>query len=352
MFNKKLALLATLCALAVVFACTNGGSSASAKEKPKYVVKEGQGPAGMMVNIDGRNYNDEELMGDEKLEFADAYRKIYDLRMERVGKLLLDKVHGEAAKKAGTSLEQYIDEKVLKDPKISDGEYKKFVEEKKIPKEQLNDQLKERIMQYMKAQKKQEEMTGLIAKLSKDHKVELYFGKPNVKVNVEVGNAAFAGKKDAKVTIVEFSDFECPFCSRGAAVANEIKKAYGNKILLAFKQFPLPMHPKAKGASEAALCVNEQSSDKFWKYHDKLFANQDKLDPENLAKFAKEVGAKEADFKACFESHKYAKAVQDDLDYGSKLGVRSTPTFFINGRLISGAQPFENFKEIIDEELM
>ncbi|MEW6055263.1 MAG: DsbA family protein [Bdellovibrionota bacterium] len=336
-------------AMVIAFACTGNGN---AKEKPKYTFKEGQGPAGAVASIDGKPVSEDELMGEEKLEFVEALRKIYDLRMSRIGRLLLERSYSEEAKKANLGLDEYVETKVLKgDAKISDSEYNKFVQEKKIPKEQLNPQLKERILTYMKAQKKQEELEKLIVSLSKKHKVEIYFAKPNVKVNIDIGQAPTFGGKDAKVKIVEFSDFQCPFCSRGANTVNELKKIYGNKIQVAFKHFPLPMHPQAKPASEASMCVNEQNTDKYWKYHDKLFANQDKLDNENLKKYAKEVGADMEKFNKCFEEKKYAKLVQDDLEYGSKLGVRSTPTFFINGRPVAGALPVENFREAIDEEL-
>jgi protein-disulfide isomerase len=345
----KLLIVTSAASLAVIFACTG---ESKAKEKPNYVTKEGQGPAGAMASIDGKPINEEELMGDEKLEFLDAMKKIYDLRYDRVGKILLEKVYGEEAKKAGVSIEEYVDSKVLKgDAPVSEREYDKFVKEKKIPKEQLNPQLKERIMSYMKAMKKQDALQNLVVKLSKEHKVELYFGKPNFKVNIEIGQAPTFGGKDAKVKIVEFSDFQCPFCGRAAATVTEIKKMYGKKIQFAFKQYPLPMHSQAKPASEASMCVNEQGSEKFWKYHDKLFQNSDKLDSESLKKFAKDIGANIEQFSKCVDEKKYAKAVQEDIEYGNKLGVRSTPTFFINGRLVSGAQPVESFKEIIDEEL-
>lgn len=335
--------------LVVLFACSGEGK---AKEKPSYVSKEGQGPAGAMLSIDGKNVSEEELMGDEKLEFIDALRKIYELRVERVGRLLLEREYGAKAKEAGQSLDEYVETKVLKgEANISDKDYNKFVQEKKIPKEQLNPQLKERILAYMKAQKRQEQMQAQVVKLSKSHKVELYFGKPNVKMNVEIGSSPAFGDPAAKVKIVEFSDFQCPFCSRAANTVNEIKKMYGKKVQLAFKQYPLPMHQQAKPASEASLCINEQGNDKFWKYHDKLFANADKLDNESLKKFAKEIGANVDEFSKCFDAKKYAKQVQDEIDYGNRLGVRSTPTFFINGRLVSGAQPIESFKEIIEEEL-
>lgn len=348
-FTSPVLLGLVVVALAVAFACTDKGN---AKEKPRYTFKEGQGPAGAVASIDGKAVSEEELMGEDKLEFIDALRKIYDLRMNRIGQVLLERVYGEEAKKANMSVMEYVDQKVLKgEPKISDGEYNKFVQEKKIPKEQLNPQLKERIMNYMKAQKRQEQLQKLIVDLSKKHKVEIYFAKPSVKMDIEIGQSPTFGGKDAKVKIVEFSDFQCPFCTRAAATVNELKKIYGNKIQVAFKHYPLPMHQQAKPASEASMCINEQSSDKFWKYHDKLFANADKLGDEDLKKYAKEVGADVKKFEECYSSKKYAKAVEADMEYGNKLGVRSTPTFFVNGRLVQGAQPIENFREIIDEEL-
>jgi protein-disulfide isomerase len=111
------------------------------------------------------------------------------------------------------------------------------------------------------------------------------------------------------------------------------------------------MHREARPAAEAAMCVNEQSSDKFWKFHDIAFKNQNALDAPSLEKYAKESGANVEQFKACVEAKKYASAVQSDMDYGDKLGVRSTPTFFVNGQLVSGALPIDSFSEIIDDEL-
>jgi protein-disulfide isomerase len=349
-FFSPLVLSMSAISVAMLFACTG---DSKAKDKPRYTFKEGQGPNGAVASVDGKPVTEEELMGDEKLEFIDAQRRVYDLRMNRVGRVLIEKVYGEEAKKAGMSVEEYVEKNVLKgEPKIADKDYEKFVKEKKIPKEQLNAQLKERIMAYMKAQKRQDELTELTTKLSKQHKVEIYFSKPAMKMNVDVGQAPTFGGKDAKVKIVEFSDFQCPFCTRAAATVNEIKKIYGNKIQVAFKHYPLPMHPNARPASEAAMCVNELGgSDKFWKYHDKLFENAEKLDPESIKKMATAVGVKADDFNKCFEEKRFAKVVQDDIEYGNRLGVRSTPTFFINGRVLSGAQPVEAFREVIDEEL-
>jgi protein-disulfide isomerase len=127
-------------------------------------------------------------------------------------------------------------------------------------------------------------------------------------------------------------------------------QVYGDKIRLVYRDYPLPMHPTARPASEAAACANAQG--KFWEYHAKLFANQSALAADNLKSYAKDLGLDTAKFDQCLSSDKAVKvAIDKDIVDGSKVGVNGTPAFFINGRMLSGAQPFEKFKEIIDEEL-
>lgn len=352
MFFKKYrtALLGFTAAAAIgaVVACTN---QSGAKEKPHYAFSE-NAPAGVMVTIDGKDFNEDQLMGDDRGSYAELFGRLYEMRNSGTDRLLLGVEFGDAAKKANMSVDEYVETKVLKgDAKISDSDYNKFVKDKNIPKEQLNPQLKERILAYMKNQKKMEERDALVVKLSKKHKVLVHYPKPNVRTPIEVGSSPFAGSKDAKVKIVEFSDFQCPFCGRAATTVEELRKIYGNKIQLAFKHYPLPMHPQARPAAEASMCVNEQGMDKFWKYHDKLFANQDKLDDENLKKFAKEVGANVEKFSECYAAKKYSSQIEEDIKYGSSKGVSSTPTFYINGIEVRGAQPVEKFREVIDDEL-
>jgi protein-disulfide isomerase len=343
--------LATTLTTALVFALVAACTDNQAKAKPNFVTKDAP-RAGVVAKIGGEEITEEALIGDDKLDFFDLKKREYELKMDRLNKLLVDKLIGAEAKKAGMSTEDYITKNVTKgEVKVNDKDYKKFVADKRIPESQINPQIKDRIMSYLQTQKRQDVIQAYVAKLTKASPIEVYFSKPKMSVNVEVGQAPTFGKDGAAVTIVEFSDFQCPFCSRGADTVNELKKKYGNKVRIAFKHFPLPMHQEARPASEASMCVNEQSTDKFWKYHDKLFKAQDKLDAASLEKYAKEVGADMKKFNECFGGKKYKDLVQADLDYGEKIGVKSTPTFFINGQLISGAVPIETFSEIIDEEL-
>jgi protein-disulfide isomerase len=172
---------------------------------------------------------------------------------------------------------------------------------------------------------------------------------PEGKQNIKLGDAPVKGPSNAKVTVVLFSDFQCPFCSRAVPVLKEIEDGYKGKVKIAFKQLPLPFHDKAHLAAEAALAANEQG--KFWPYHDKLFANQGALDRPSLEKYAEELGLNMSKFKAALDSGKFKDKVDSDAKEGAAVGATGTPTFFINGTKVVGAQPFDAFKTVIDTEL-
>jgi protein-disulfide isomerase len=164
-----------------------------------------------------------------------------------------------------------------------------------------------------------------------------------------IGDAPLKGAKNAKVTIVEFSDFQCPFCGRVEPTVTQVMKEYGNDVRVAFKQLPLPFHNNAHGAAEAALAAKAQG--KFWEMHGKMFANQQALDRPNLEKYAQEIGLNMNQFKADLDSGKWKAKVDAEMAEGNKIGARGTPSFFINGKPFVGAQPFEQFKAKIEEEI-
>jgi protein-disulfide isomerase len=166
---------------------------------------------------------------------------------------------------------------------------------------------------------------------------------------VDVGNAPVRGPKNAPITVVLFSDFQCPFCGRVEPAIAELEKLYPGKVRVAWKNFPLSFHSNAKPAAEAALAANEQG--KFWKMHEILFKNQSALSAADLEKYAKEIGLDMTKYKAAIDSHKFAAAIEADMKQGSSLGVSGTPAAFVNGQLVSGAQPVEAFKKIVDAEL-
>jgi len=159
------------------------------------------------------------------------------------------------------------------------------------------------------------------------------------------------GPLDAPIVIVEFSDFQCPFCKRFQdETAEQLLAAYPDQIRFVYRHLPLTsIHPEAFPSAEASMCANEQ--DAFWDYHDRIFENQNDLGRELYLQIATDLNLDTATFEACLNSGKFKDAIQQDMDFALNLGVQSTPTFFINGLAIVGAQPLEAFKQIIDLEL-
>jgi len=169
---------------------------------------------------------------------------------------------------------------------------------------------------------------------------------------VPVGSSPIKGNKDALVTVVIFSDFQCPFCSRVEPTLAEVEKTYGDKVRLVWKNNPLPFHPRAEPAAELAWEARAEKKDAgFWAAHDMLFKNQQKIGDDDLLGYAKELGLDVDKVKTAMSEHKYQKEFQADMDLGEDIQASGTPHMFINGRRLVGAQPFEKFKEIIDEEL-
>ena len=172
---------------------------------------------------------------------------------------------------------------------------------------------------------------------------------PKLTYKVDVGNAAVKGSEEALVTIVAWSDFQCPFCSRVNPTMDKIHETYGDKVRVAFKHNPLPMHNRAMAAALAAESAGRQG--KFWEMHDKLFANSRALTDENFEKWASELELDVAKFKTDMKDKALETKVRQQQSQGAVLGARGTPSFFVNGRHLSGAQPFEAFKALIDVEL-
>jgi protein-disulfide isomerase len=151
------------------------------------------------------------------------------------------------------------------------------------------------------------------------------------------------------VAVVAFSDFQCPFCSRAVPTLEQVEEAYGDQVRIVFKHLPLSMHPKAPAAHAAAEAAHRQG--KFWEMHDRIFADQRSMSPERYVEYATEIGLDIDQFNADVASAEVKERIEADTSEAARLNVRGTPAFFINGKYLSGAQPFETFKQRIDEEL-
>jgi protein-disulfide isomerase len=173
---------------------------------------------------------------------------------------------------------------------------------------------------------------------------------PQIQVRaVDPGDGPSIGPKHAKVTIVEWSDFQCPFCSRVEPTLKQIEDTYKDDVRIVWRNEPLPFHPNALPAAKAAMAAARQG--KFWQMHERMFAHQNELSEAKYEEWAREIGVDVARWKADKESPAIAEAIQKDNSYGQQVGANGTPSFFINGKLIAGALPFDSFKTIIDEQI-
>jgi protein-disulfide isomerase len=252
------------------------------------------------------------------------------------------------AKKRGVSADQLLAQEVgSKVPPVTDAEVDAFYEERKAQIPQPKEAIADRIRQFLAQNREREVYTSFVAGLRSSYPVKNMFEPMRVTVAAE-GPAK--GPADAPVTIVEFSDFECPFCSRVVPALDEVVSHYGDKVRLVFRQYPLnSIHPNAQKAAEASLCAADQG--KFWELHDAMFADQRGLGLEQLKAKAATVGLDAAAFAACLDGGSKAAIVAKDVADGNEAGVSGTPAIFVNGRFLNGAVPYEDLAKVIDDEL-
>lgn len=319
--------------------------------KPQFHFKPAQ-KEGVAAKVGDLEITNAEVADGIESEIYEAEQKLFEIRFNKLRGIIIEKMIAKDSRKGNLSADEFLNKYIAQNVKISEKEIDAFIKDQNIPAEHINPQIREKIKSYLEMERKKESVDKWLAEQTKKTNVEIYMSKPRrPSFEINVGDAPAVGNKDAKVTVVEFSDFQCPFCAKGADIIKSLKKKYGDKVRFVFKNFPLPFHNQAEGAAVAGLCANEQSTDLFWKMHDEMFADQTKLDVDSLKATAKKIGAKADEFNKCLDGNKHLAKVQSDMEEGRKIKVKSTPTFFINGQLINGAQPLDVFTEIIDEEL-
>jgi predicted DsbA family dithiol-disulfide isomerase len=283
---------------------------------------------------------------------AEQAEKIHEIKEQALDKLVEERLIANKAKAENLTSEKLVEREVnAKVPEPSDAEIHGLYDSTKAQGQQLPpfEQVKDQIVKYLKQRNTAQARKTFIDKLKADAKVEILLPPvllPKVEVALE-GEAR--GPSNAPVNIVEFSDYQCPFCSRAEETVKKVMDDYKGKVRLFYRDYPLPFHDKAQKASEAALCAADQG--KYWEMHEKLFANQQALAVPQLKEHAKGLGLDAGKFDKCLDSGDKAKDVEKSKKAGEELGVSGTPHFFINGRPLSGAQPYEKFKELIDVEL-
>jgi protein-disulfide isomerase len=314
--------------------------------------KIAQAAGDTLAEVDGAAITSEEVEKPLASQLSKLEEQIYNMKRQRVEALINEKLLAKEAAKRSVSVPALLDAEVTsKVGLVTEQEIEKFYEQNKAQLKGEKSSLREQIRPHLQNQKLAAKRDEFLKSLRSQAKIVVHLKPPHVpRVEVAVEGAPFKGPEKAPVTIVEFSDFHCPFCQQVLPTLAQIESQYRDKIKLVFRDFPIEaIHPGASKAHEAARCAHEQG--KFWAYHDKLFASSPKSSPETFKAIANELALDVTRFGTCFDSGRYQAIVKKDVEEGNRLGVTGTPGFFINGRLVSGAQPLEAFARIIDDEL-
>jgi len=339
---------AALAAFALACACTKPAATASSAPGATGATA----PDKVVATFNGGQITAGELEKEVRPQIADLENKMYQARKQTLEQMAMEKIVKAEATKAGLSEQDWMRKRVESAPvqPPTEAQERQFYDRLKsggqIPPDTTFESIKDRIGQALVNQQRQSQVQQVVAELQKQANLKLDLPQPRIQVAAE-GPAR--GPKDAKITIVEFSDFECPYCGAAHDTVEQVMTTYAGKVRLVYRQFPLSFHPHAAKAAEASLCAADQG--KFWEYHDVLFKNQKKLEPTELKAHASEVGLDGQKFGQCLDSGDKKKAVDADQQAGLAAGVGGTPAFFINGIFLNGAQPIDEFKKVIDAEL-
>jgi protein-disulfide isomerase len=270
--------------------------------------------------------------------------RMYELRIAAAKSLVAQRALDAEAKKRGLTTEAMMDQEFKKLPPVDDAAVKAFYDQNAAQMQGAPfEAVAPRIRSHLEGEAKRKAVDAIIAKT--DTKIEL------VRPRVEVSAAGPArGPADARVTIVEFSDFQCPYCQRAKPVLDEIESRHPKDVRIVYRHLPLDsLHPRARASAEAAACAAE--GNKFWEYHDRVFANNRALADADLRKYAVEVGLDTAAFDECVRTRRHQAAVEADVQEAKKLGITGTPAFVVNGIVLTGLKSTDEFDALIREEL-
>jgi protein-disulfide isomerase len=310
-----------------------------------------QNAAQTVAEVDGDRISLQDLREASRAPLARLEDQTYRLKQQKLRELIEDRLLAHEAHRRNISLESLINAEITSKaaevtPQEIDTVYELYKNRLHKPESEVEGQLRSLLHERNVKARRHEFANTLQA----NAKVTVYLDPPppfRVAVGMDGPSRGAAG---ALVTIVEFEDYQCPFCKNAHDILERVLLRYKDKVRVVHRDFPLQsLHPAAWKAHEAGRCAEEQG--KFWEYRDLLYKNAPAANPEQLTSYASQLGLDSSDFKKCLDTGKFKAVVQKDEDQANRLGIQGTPAFFINGQLLSGAQPESEFARIIDEEL-
>jgi protein-disulfide isomerase len=285
-----------------------------------------------------------------RLQLIAIKQQEYDAKRQHLDRLIFEKLVDRAAEAAGVSREEYLKTEVT--DRISEPTEDQINQVMSAYRARLNpdpEKAREQVVGLLRQQSQQQQTVELQKRLFNEAGVEILLEPLRFDSEVADYNPTRGAGVDAVVTLVEYSDFQCPYCSRVQPALDEIVKRYPGQVRHVFKHLPLPMHGEAKLAAEASLCAEDQG--RFWELHDWMFDNPRRINRSTLVARAEAMEMDTAAFTSCLDSKTHADNVQRDMSEANSLGISGTPGFLVNGRMLRGAQPLDAFIKVIDEEL-
>lgn len=304
--------------------------------------------AGQTLTIGELDAHIREQLFEQASEGGDP-AKLYELRSQAVEELIDERLIEAEAKARGISPEDLAKLEAAKAAPVQQADIQSFFDEFKdrLPKDAKVETFADQIRARLEAQSQAKAQQAFVGALREKAQVAVALEPPRIEVSTE---GAALGPADAPITIVEFSDYECPFCKRAHPTVTEVLKKYPDKVRLVFRHFPLDnIHPNARPAAEASLCAEDQG--KFWPFHELVFASGSELNAATLRGVAEKAGLDLAKYDACVKERRHRARVDADVAAGREAGVSGTPAFFVNGIPLSGARSVDEFVKLIDREL-
>jgi len=324
-------------------------SSASFTSQTRAQARHDAKPSEPLGMVAGQPIYDSDLLPSVQGQVFQLRLQEYELKRKALDNLVNQRLLEAEAKKKGIPPEKFFEQEVdSKVPEPTEAELRALYI---VQKEQLGrtfDEFRPQLQRLLKQAKLQQAHEDYYQELREKGGVSIYLQKP--RVDVAYDPARLRGSPSAPVVILEFSDFQCPYCQSAEPTLKKLLVKYEGQVSLAYRDLPLQeIHPQAELAAEASRCAGEQG--KFWEYHDLLFQNQNRLHRDGLMGLARDLKLEEKQFDSCLSSGKYKSQVEEDRQAGLRTGVNGTPGFFINGNIVSGNQPQDSFEKIIEAEL-
>jgi protein-disulfide isomerase len=304
-----------------------------------------QNDSTVVAEVGGIKVTLAELEQQESAKLLSAHYQYYQAQSKALDDLIDKKLLEQKAKSESLTVDQLIDRDIksqVKDP--TEDQMRVYYEG--LETEQPYDSVRDKILEKIRQLRTDKAKTAYVKVLRAQTTVQIDLAPP--RANVEAADAQVLGPKTARVTLVEFADYECPYCQKVAADVKKLKADFGDKVSFSYKDFPLPMHSRAEKAAEAARCASKQN--KFWEFHDEIFHSKE-LDVDQLKAQARALKLDSDQFDKCLDSGEEAAAVEHDRKEGLRLGISGTPSFFVNGHYLSGALDYATLRQVVEQQL-